>query len=220
MNDPDFESDPTTTVSVTVNGDEHTVGTEDRRLLVHFLRKELGLTGTHQGCVVGKCGACTVLHDGVPKKSCLLYAAQVNGSEITTVEGLADIARSEDVDVETREGTTLHPLQMGFKRNHGLQCGFCTPGFLMTAYALLEENDDPSRDAIKSAISGNICRCTGYNSIVDSIRWASMALESDESIAVPDGGTDGGCCGGGCFDTESYPTPDPSDAPNGGTTDE
>lgn len=205
MNNTEFN--PTTTVSLTVNGEEYIKETADRQLFVHFLREVLGLTGTHQGCVSGKCGACTVLHDGVPKKSCLLYAAQMDGAKITTVEGLADIAESEDIAVETQGGSTLHPLQMGFKQNHGLQCGFCTPGFLMTAYALLEENNDPTRKEIKSAISGNICRCTGYNSIIDSIEWASAALETGESSPVPDGGIDSGCCGGGCFDEADYPTP-------------
>ncbi|MGQ3414408.1 (2Fe-2S)-binding protein [Natrinema versiforme] len=193
-----------TTVSVTVNGEEYTKETEDRTLLVHFLREELGLTGTHQGCVVGKCGACTVLHEGTPKKSCMLYAAQVDGDEITTVEGLADVAESEGVDLETRDGTTLHPLQMGFKQNHGLQCGFCTPGFLMTSYALLQENENPTREDIKSAISGNICRCTGYNSIVDSVEWASKVLQEGEPTAMPDGGPETGCgCGCTCVDDES-----------------
>lgn len=191
--DTDTETDPTTTVTVTVNGEQYTQETEDRKLLVHFLREDLGLTGTHQGCVVGKCGACTVLHDGVPKKACMIYAVQVDGDEITTVEGLADIAESEDVDLETRDGTTLHPLQMGFKENHGLQCGFCTPGFLMTSYALLEENEDPSREEIKSAISGNICRCTGYNSIVDSVEWAAKALQEGEPTTVTDGGEPASC---------------------------
>ena len=192
--------DMTSTITVTVNGTEYTRTTEDRTLLVHFLREELGLTGTHQGCVVGKCGACTVLHEGVPKKSCMLYAAQVDGDELTTVEGLADIAESEGVDLETREGATLHPLQMGFKEKHGLQCGFCTPGFLMTSYALLEENPDPSEEEIKSAISGNICRCTGYNSIVQSIQWAADELEggSQETEATTDGGVPTGGCGADC----------------------
>ncbi|WP_434530196.1 (2Fe-2S)-binding protein (plasmid) [Haloarcula sp. NS06] len=203
-----LESTPTTTVSLTVNGEEYTKETEDRRLLVHFLREELGLTGTHQGCVVGKCGACTILHDGVPKKSCLLYAVQMDGAEITTVEGLAEIAAEQNNAVQTQEGTTLHPLQMGFKQNHGLQCGFCTPGFLMTAHALLEENDDPSRAEIKAAISGNICRCTGYNSIVDSIEWASAALETGESQPVPDGGNSDACCGGECIEQIDYPQTD------------
>lgn len=198
------DTEPTTTITVTVNGEEYTEQTEDRKLLVHFLREDLGLTGTHQGCVVGKCGACTVLHEGTPKKSCMLYASQVNGDEITTVEGLADIAKSENVDVNTRDGTTFHPLQMGFKANHGLQCGFCTPGFLMTSYALLQENEEPSREEIKTAISGNICRCTGYNSIVDSVEWAAKALQEGEPATVTDGGADTPCdCE--CTNNITYP---------------
>lgn len=199
------ESEPTTSVTVTINDEEYTRETEDRKLLVHFLREDLGLSGTRQGCVVGKCGACTVLHDGVPKKSCMLYAAQVNGDEITTVEGLTDIAEDEGTAVETRDGTTLHPLQMGFKRNHGLQCGFCTPGFLMTSYALLQKNETPDREEIKSALSGNICRCTGYTSIVDSVEWAAGTLQDEDvaSTVVPDGGQATAACDCNC----EYPTP-------------
>lgn len=185
-----MSDEPTTTVTVTVNGEEYSRETPDRKLLVHFLRDELGLTGTHQGCVVGKCGACTVLHEGIPKKSCMLYAVQVDGDELTTVEGLADIAAEEGVAMETREGTTLHPLQMGFKQNHGLQCGFCTPGFLMTSHALLEEKDDPDREEIESAISGNICRCTGYTSIVESIEWTADRLQDLDAAATDGGGSE------------------------------
>jgi carbon-monoxide dehydrogenase small subunit len=198
------EAEPTTRVTVTVNGEEYTRETTDRKLLVHFLREDLGLPGTRQGCVVGKCGACTVLHEGVPKKSCMLYASQVNGDEITTVEGLADIAEDEGIAMETRDGTTLHPLQMGFKRNHGLQCGFCTPGFLMTSYALLQKNEDPDREEVKTALSGNICRCSGYTSIVDSIEWAAGELQ-DEDVApsvAPDGGQ------ATCPCNREYPTAD------------
>lgn len=213
MNETDSNADdPISRIDVTVNDKEYSVQTEDRTLLVHFLREELGLTGTHQGCVVGKCGACTILHDGVPKKSCLLYAAQVDGDEITTVEGMAEIAEDEGTDMETRGGTTVHPLQMGFKRNHGLQCGFCTPGFLMTAYALLEENENPDREEIKTAISGNICRCTGYTSIVDSIEWAATALRGDADINPETAMTDGGksACSCDCTIDLDYP------ASNGG----
>lgn len=195
-------TDPHTTVTMTVNGEQYEREIEDRTLLVHFLREELDLTGTHQGCVVGKCGACTVIHDGVPKKSCMLYATQFDDEELLTVEGLADIAESEGVDLETRDGNTLHPLQMGFKVNHGLQCGFCTPGFLMTSYALLQENDDPDREEIKSAISGNICRCTGYTSIVDSVEWAAKTIREDEQATpIPDGGRSSSGCP--CADTTS-----------------
>jgi carbon-monoxide dehydrogenase small subunit len=204
------ETTPTTEVRVTVNGNEYVEEVEDRKLLIHFLREDLGLTGSHQGCVVGKCGACTVLHDGVPKKSCMLYAAQVDGEELTTVEGLADVAEQEGTAMESRDGTTLHPVQMGFKKKHGLQCGFCTPGFLMTSYAFLQENEDPDREEIKSAISGNICRCTGYNSIVDSVSWAadelagrdSQSPDGSESESIPDGGEPVCSC------TREYPTPD------------
>lgn len=202
----ELESEPTTRITVTINGQEYTRETEDRKLLVHFLREDLGLSGTRQGCVVGKCGACTVLHEGVPKKSCMLYASQVNGDEITTVEGLADIAEDEEVDVETRDGTTLHPLQMGFKRNHGLQCGFCTPGFLMTSYALLQKNDNPDREEIKSALSGNICRCTGYTSIIESIEWAAEMLQDEDvtPAVMSDGGRNTCTCDCNC----EYPTTD------------
>lgn len=199
------DTEPTTMITVTINDEEYIEETEDRKLLVHFLREDLGFTGAHQGCVVGKCGACTILHEGTPKKSCMLYATQVNGDKITTVEGLADIAESKDVDVDTRDGTTFHPIQMGFKANHGLQCGFCTPGFLMTSYALLQENEDPSREEIKSAISGNICRCTGYNSIVDSVEWAAKTLQEGEPTTVTDGGMDSSCsCA--CADNVAYPS--------------
>ncbi|MEE8447465.1 MAG: (2Fe-2S)-binding protein, partial [Gemmatimonadota bacterium] len=136
-------------VSITVNGVEHTADVEARMLLVHFLRDELALTGTHIGCDTTHCGACTVLLDGVPIKSCTMFAVQANGQAITTVEGLA------------RNGD-LHPLQVGFKEEHGLQCGFCTPGMLLTASALLESNPSPSEPEIRRAISGNLCRCTGY----------------------------------------------------------
>lgn len=210
MNEPNSKADePTTRIDVTVNDEEYSVRTEDRTLLVHFLRDDLGLTGTHQGCVVGKCGACTVLHNGTPKKSCMLYAPQVDGDEITTVEGLAEIAEAETTDMETRDGATLHPLQMGFKRNHGLQCGFCTPGFLMTAYALIEENDDPDPEEIKTAISGNICRCTGYTSIVDSIEWAAAMLRDDADVDPEAPLTDGGqsTCSCNCNVDLDYPTP-------------
>jgi carbon-monoxide dehydrogenase small subunit len=171
-------------ITLTVNGEEVTETVEDRKLLVHFLREDLNLTGTHQGCVVGKCGACTVLHGGSAKKSCMMYAVQLDGQEITTVEGLSDIAEAEEIGVEDGDDV-LHPLQKGFKEKHGLQCGFCTPGMLMSSKALLDENPDPDEDDIKNAISGNICRCTGYNSIVDSIEWASEALEDDGVDETP-----------------------------------
>ena len=154
-------------VSITVNGVEHTADVEARMLLVHFLRDELALTGTHIGCDTTHCGACTVLLDGVPIKSCTMFAVQANGQAITTVEGLA------------RNGD-LHPLQAGFKEEHGLQCGFCTPGMMLTASALLESNPSPSEPEIRRAISGNLCRCTGYQNIVKAIQYAAEAAKGDE----------------------------------------
>ena len=154
-------------VLITVNGVEHTADVEARMLLVHFLRDELALTGTHIGCDTTHCGACTVLLDGVPIKSCTMFAVQANGQAITTVEGLA------------RNGD-LHPLQVGFKEEHGLQCGFCTPGMLLTASALLESNPSPSEPEIRRAISGNLCRCTGYQNIVKAIQYAAEAAKGDE----------------------------------------
>ena len=154
-------------VSITVNGVEHTADVEARMLLVHFLRDELALTGTHIGCDTTHCGACTVLLGGVPIKSCTMFAVQAHGQAITTVEGLA------------RNGD-LHPLQAGFKEEHGLQCGFCTPGMMLTASALLESNPSPSEPEIRRAISGNLCRCTGYQNIVKAIQYAAEATKGDE----------------------------------------
>ncbi len=160
-------------VSTTVNGVEHTADVEARMLLVHFLRDELALTGTHIGCDTTHCGACTVLLDGVPIKSCTMFAVQANGQAITTVEGLA------------RNGD-LHPLQAGFKEEHGLQCGFCTPGMLLTASALLESNPSPSEPEIRRAISGNLCRCTGYQNIVKAIQYAAEAAKHAAEAAKGD----------------------------------
>ena len=148
-------------VDVEVNGRGYTREVEPRLLLSDFLRHELGLTGTHVGCEHGVCGACTVLLDGVPVRSCLAFAVQVAGRSIMTVEGL-----SGDPD-------DLHPLQSAFHEAHGLQCGFCTPGFLMTLLPFLEENDDPTEQEIRLALSGNICRCTGYQHIVDAVQLAA-----------------------------------------------
>jgi carbon-monoxide dehydrogenase small subunit len=147
-------------VTIRVNNREHTRETVPRTLLVHFLRDDLGLTGTHWGCDTSNCGACVVLMDGEPVKSCTVLAAQASGHAIRTVEGL-------EVD------GALDPVQEGFTRRHGLQCGFCTPGMLMTARALLDRNPDPSDQEIREAISGQICRCTGYTTIVRSVRWAA-----------------------------------------------
>jgi aerobic carbon-monoxide dehydrogenase small subunit len=151
---------PTTRpLTVTVNGTGRSAEVEPRLLLVHWLR-EFGYTGVHIGCDTTSCGACTVLLDGTPIKSCTFFAVQADGREVTTVEGLAPPGG-------------LHPLQEGFKEEHGLQCGFCTPGMMLTASALLRENPDPSEEEIRWAISGQICRCTGYMNIVKAIQWAA-----------------------------------------------
>ena len=147
-------------ITTTVNGEEHEVLIEPRLLLVNMIRETLHETGTHIGCDTSSCGACTVLLDGKPVKSCTILAVQANGREITTVEGL-----------ETADG--LHPVQEGFKEEHWLQCGYCTPGMMMTSVALLAENPDPSEDDIRKAISGNLCRCTGYVNIVKAVQYAA-----------------------------------------------
>jgi carbon-monoxide dehydrogenase small subunit len=147
-------------VTVKVNDREHTRDVEPRTLLVHYLRDELGLTGTHWGCDTSNCGTCVVLMDDEPVKSCTVLAASAAGHEVMTVEGL-------------ERGGVLDPVQEGFTAEHGLQCGFCTPGMLMTARALLDRNPDPTDQEIREAISGQICRCTGYATIVRSIRWAA-----------------------------------------------
>jgi len=157
-------------VTVTVNGEPRTAEVEPRLLLVHLLREKFSLTGTHIGCDTTSCGACTVLLDGVPIKSCTQFAVQANGREITTVEGLM-------------QNGSLHPLQEGFKEEHGLQCGFCTPGMLLVTSALLEENPDPSEEEIRWAISGNICRCTGYQNIVAAVQWAARKRQDDRAPA-------------------------------------
>ena len=147
-------------ISVTVNGTirEHEV--EPRLLLVQFLREVLTLTGTHVGCDTSSCGACTVLVDGQAIKSCAILAVQVDGADITTIEGLASNGE-------------LHPLQKGFKEKHGLQCGFCTPGMILTAWQLLDRNPNPSDDEIRHGLEGNYCRCTGYDNIVKSVKYAT-----------------------------------------------
>ncbi len=152
------------TVRLTVNGRTYTRTVEPRTTLADFLRDDLDLTGTHVGCEHGVCGACTVLLDGQPVRSCLLFAIQLDGAVLTTVEGLAD-------------GERLHPIQEAFREHHGLQCGFCTPGILLTAKALLEENPAPTDREIREAIAGNLCRCTGYHFIVDAIRAAARGLQ-------------------------------------------
>jgi aerobic carbon-monoxide dehydrogenase small subunit len=148
-------------VSVTVNGDVYGREVEARRLLVHFIRDDLGLTGTHIGCDTGNCGACTVILDGVAVKSCMLLAVQADGASIETVESLA-----------TGDGE-LHPLQQAFSAHHALQCGYCTPGMLMSAKHLLDHNAEPTENEIRRAIQGNICRCTGYVNIVEAIAAAA-----------------------------------------------
>ena len=147
-------------ITAMVNGEARTADVEPRMLLVHFLRDVLRLTGTHVGCDTTSCGVCTVLLDGVPVKSCTMFAVQANGREITTVEGLYQDGQ-------------LHAVQEGFKEEHGLQCGFCTPAMMLMGTALLTENPDPSEEEIRWAISGNLCRCTGYQNIVKAIRWAA-----------------------------------------------
>jgi carbon-monoxide dehydrogenase small subunit len=151
------------TIQVTVNGQPRAAEVESRLLLVHLVRQTFGLTGTHIGCDTTSCGACTVLLDGVPVKSCTVLAVQADGAEIGTVEGL-------------EQGRVLHPLQQAFSEEHGLQCGFCTPGMMLTAAALLAENPDPSDEDIRWAISGQICRCTGYQNIVKAVRGAARQL--------------------------------------------
>ena len=158
-------------VSLTVNGRSYSRTVEPRDLLVYFLREDLGLTGTHVGCDTSQCGACTVLLDGRAVKACTMLAVQADGHEITTVEGLAGASE-------------LHPLQEGFKQEHGLQCGFCTPGMMLAAKALLEENPDPTEDEIRWALSGNLCRCTGYQNIVKSVLWAAAKMRGPD--AQPD----------------------------------
>ena len=147
-------------VTVTVNGEPVSRDVEARLLLVHFLRDELGLTGTHWGCDTSNCGSCVVLYDGEPVKSCTVLAAMASGHDVRTVEDL-------------EYDGVLDPVQQGFMECHGLQCGFCTPGMMMTARALLDRDPDPSEETIREAISGQICRCTGYTNIVKAVRWAA-----------------------------------------------
>lgn len=154
-------------VSMTVNGGEVSGDVEARTLLVHFIRENLHLTGTHVGCESGYCGACTVILDSKPVKSCTMLAVQAEGSSITTIEGLASNGE-------------LHPVQEGFWERHGLQCGFCTPGMIMSSVALLEENDNPSEAEIRHSIEGNLCRCTGYHNIVRAVEYAGAKVRGEE----------------------------------------
>jgi aerobic carbon-monoxide dehydrogenase small subunit len=151
-------------VSMNVNGEPREADVEPRLLLVHFLRDNLGLTGTHWACDTSNCGACTVHLDGEPVKSCTVLAVRANCHEVTTIEG-------------TWSGTELTPMQEGFYREHGLQCGFCTPGMILTATAFLERNPNPTEAEIREAISGNLCRCTGYENIIKAVQWAANSKE-------------------------------------------
>jgi len=158
-------------VAVTVNGRRHEADVEPRRLLVHMLREDFGLTGTHVGCDSSTCGACTISVDGRSAKSCTMLAVQADGCEITTIEGM-------------EQGGTLHPLQQAFWDQHGLQCGFCTPGMIMQASWLLKENPDPTEDEIRHGIAGNLCRCTGYVNIVKAIDQAAGELRAQAAAPV------------------------------------
>jgi len=151
-------------VQLSINGEKHEADVEPRLLLVHLIRENLRLTGTHIGCDTTHCGACTVLMDGRPVKSCTVFAVQANGRQLMTVEGL-------------EQNGKLHPLQESFMSEHGLQCGYCTPGMLMTGYAFLQKNTKPSEDDIRRAISGNLCRCTGYVNIVKAVQHAAVKLQ-------------------------------------------
>ena len=149
-------------VTMTVNGEQRTSEVEPRLLLVHYLRDHLGLTGTHVGCDTSNCGACTVHLNGDAVKSCTVLAAQADGAEVTTIEGLAD-------------GDTMHPVQEAFRQHHGLQCGYCTPGMIMAGADLLAKNPDPSEEEVREALAGNLCRCTGYHNIVEAVMSAAKA---------------------------------------------
>ena len=154
-------------VSITVNGKDVSADVEPRTLLVHFIRENLNLTGTHVGCETSYCGACTVHVNGEATKSCTMLAVQANGADIKTIEGMAD--RDQ-----------LHPVQEGFWERHGLQCGYCTPGMIMSGAALLEDNNNPSEDEIRHGIEGNLCRCTGYHNIVKALEYAGAKLRGEE----------------------------------------
>jgi aerobic carbon-monoxide dehydrogenase small subunit len=156
----------TRSIEVVVNGERRAAEVENRLLLLHFLRTTLGLTGTHSGCDTSHCGACTVLLDGTPIKSCTFFAVQADGREVTTVEGLM-------------RGAELHPIQQAFADEHGLQCGFCTPGMMLASTALLNDNPDPSEEEIRWALSGNVCRCTGYQNIVKAVQSAAAKLAEE-----------------------------------------
>jgi aerobic carbon-monoxide dehydrogenase small subunit len=156
-------------ISVSVNGQENKAQVEPRLLLVHFLRENLNLTGTHIGCDTSNCGACTVLLDGTAVKSCTVFAVQANGRSVTTVEGLA-------------QGAKLHPIQEGFWEKHGLQCGYCTPGMMIASIELLKKNPNPTEEEIRRGISGNLCRCTGYVKIVEAIQYAAEKMRQQMEV--------------------------------------
>ena len=155
-------------IKLKINGEEITAQVEPRTLLVHFIREQMSMTGTHIGCDTSSCGACTILIDGKSAKSCTILAVQANGKEITTVEGLA-----------TADGP--HPIQEGFKENHGLHCGFCTPGMMLRIKELLEKNPNPTEEEIRWGIAGNLCRCTGYNNIVKAVHYAAAKMRGEET---------------------------------------
>jgi carbon-monoxide dehydrogenase small subunit len=157
---------PVRRIRFTINGAKKIAEVEPRLLLSHLIRRGVGLTGTHMGCDTTNCGACTVLVDGTAVKSCTMLAVQVDGRKVQTVEGLAGASE-------------LHPLQEGFKQEHGLQCGFCTPGMMLAAKALLDRNPDPTEEDVRWALSGNLCRCTGYQNIVKSVLWAAAKLRGE-----------------------------------------
>lgn len=159
------------TITLTINGTSVTKEVDARLLLVHFIREDLDLTGTHIGCDTTSCGACTVLMNGRSVKSCTVFAVQANGAEIETIEGIAN-------------GAELHPLQEGFWEKHGLQCGYCTPGMIMSAKNLLAKNPNPTEEEIRWGISGNLCRCTGYNKIVEAIQYAAEKMNPAEEVTA------------------------------------
>lgn len=159
---------PVRRITINVNGEARTSNVEPRLLLADLLRQGLKLTGTHKGCDTTNCGACTVLFDGRPIKSCTMFAVQADGHNVKTVEGLATASE-------------LHPIQEGFKEKHGLQCGFCTPGMMMAAAALLEKNLNPTEDEVRWALSGNLCRCTGYQNIVKAVLWAAEKMRAESN---------------------------------------
>ena len=157
---------PTTAVNMTVNGKAVSAALDPRTLLVHFLRENLRLTGTHVGCDTSQCGACTVHLDGTPIKSCTIFAVQLGGANVTTIEGLAEDGK-------------LHPMQNAFKEHHGLQCGFCTPGMVMTAVGIARHHADPSEEVVRYELEGNLCRCTGYHNIVKSVQAGARAMRGE-----------------------------------------